>query len=116
MGGLGEEVGGLDFGQVVAALDQEFEVAGQGGRFAADVDNALGLEEQQAVEGGAIASLARWIQHHDIGASGQPAQAIFHLVNLEADIGQLIQFSIDPSLGDGLRLPFQSDNLACVLG
>ena len=62
MGGLGEEIGGLDVVELIVALfTEDLEISGEGCRFATDVDNLSWLHGGEGIEDSSIATSSGWI-------------------------------------------------------
>jgi hypothetical protein len=59
---LGEEISGLDVGELIVALfAQDLKISGEGCGFATDVDDLSWLHVSQGIEDSSIASGSRWI-------------------------------------------------------
>ena len=72
MAGLGEEVEGLNFCELVAIVgEKELQIADLGGGVAGNIDDGRGSESQQLIDESRIGSLAWRVNDHGSLISGK---------------------------------------------
>lgn len=104
--GLGEHVHGADGAQPVAALHQEGQVAGQGGRVAGDGDDLPGFEAGQKGRGLAQ-TLAGRIKEDGVEAGllfDEGVQALAHVSCKKAGIGKTGLLGVAAGPENGVRV------------